>query len=71
MQHYTYGHNRQLYLRQLGRLYFARPEAVRPLLAELELIDRPIVAAELALTLAVHNKPIPPIAQIRAELFGE
>lgn len=70
MQHYHYGHNRPVYLRQLGRLYVDRPELARPLLAELEEKDYSFVVAEVAIALAERHAPFRPIELLRAELFG-
>lgn len=71
MQGYIYGHNRTVYLRQLGRTYVVKPALVAGALAELDEADRQIVAAEVAICLAERRQPVPPIAVIRTELFGE
>jgi len=71
MQPYVYGHNRPLYLRQLGALYVLFPERTRPYLDDVDPSERTIVAAEVALAEAKSGLPIRPLAQIRAELFDE
>jgi hypothetical protein len=71
MRPYRYGHNHQIYLRQLGRIYAIYPETAKPLLAELEEVDRAIVTAEVALFRAERGQPFLSIAKLRAELFDE
>lgn len=69
MQHYVYGHNRPVYLRQLGRSYVERPEWAIRFLADLEPADRQIVIAEVLLASVERGYPPRTFEELHAELF--